>query len=159
MKKKFLILTLICFLFSFTCGCAHKIPQYLPGENEGDFHFVWVCKKPFGFFFLPDDNEGYYGLLKGYIEKEGKLAYFYSAFNPNDGRTYFLEGENIDDLFYHESFTGHGYYYKNDFGVHIKDDSINFFAGEVPELRFEKMTKETFLERYGEIENVSELLG
>ncbi len=96
--------------------------------------------------------------MKGYIEKEGELSCFYSAFNLIDGRTYFLEGENIDDLFYHESFTGHAYHYKNDFSVYIKDDLINFFGGELPTLRFDKMTREDFIKQHGDIENLSELL-
>ncbi len=158
MKKKLLVLTLICFLLSLVCGCNSKIPKYLPRENEGDSQFVWVCKEPFGFFYLPDDDEGHYGFLKGYIEKEGELICFYSAFLSIDGRTYFQEEKNWDFYFDNESFSGHGYYYKNDFSVYIKDDPINFFDEELPELRFDKMTKEDFLLQYGDIKNVSELL-
>ena len=44
------------------------------------------------------DDEGYYVFFKGYIEKEGELRCFYSAFNAIDGNTYFLEGENISEL-------------------------------------------------------------
>ena len=86
MKKKLLILTAICFLFSFVCGCAHEIPEYLPGEREGDSQFVWVCQEPFGFFFRPDINKFNYGLLKGYLEKEDEFVCFYSEFERINGK-------------------------------------------------------------------------
>jgi len=158
MKKFLLVNTLLILVLLLACGCNRGNPKYLPGENEGDSHFIWLCQEPFGFFFLPDDDEGYYGFLKGRIEKDGELRCFYSAFNPVDGRTYFLEEEDIDELFYHESFSGHAYYSKNDFSMYIKYDPINFFDGELPTLQFDKMTKEDFLEQYGDIENLSELL-
>ena len=56
------------------------------------------------------------------------------------------------------AFGGHTEYYENYFAFEVEHDPVNFFGGELPELRFDKMTKEDFLEQYGEIENVSELL-
>ncbi len=166
MKKKFLGLTLICILLFFISGCAPKTPKYLPGENEGDSQFVWVCEKPFAFFYLPDDNEGCYGFLKGYIEKNSEFICFYSEWLKCDGITYFKEENSLWEdkkngmgyIFDNESFTGYGDYYKNKFYLDIMDDRMNFFDGEFPELRFDKMTKEDFLERYGDIEEVSENL-
>ena len=41
-------------------------------------------------------------------------------------------------------------YYESYFNLMIKHDDVNFFDGEFPTLRFEKMTKEEFRETYGE---------
>ena len=187
MKKKLLILTLICFLLSLACGCNREIPAFLPGESEGDSQFVWVCKEPFSFFYPTDNYDDYWkrvneynerqekeglppilyptdtyevccGLLKGYIEKEGELVCFYSDFSLCDRRTYFEEEKIWGDPSTYECFWGYADYYENYFDLEIDGDLINFFGGELPELRFDKMTKEDFLEQYGEIENVSELL-
>ena len=158
MKKKLLVLTLICFLLSLACGCTHKSPKYLPGLNEGDSGFVWVCKEPFGFFYITNELEGHYGPLKGYVWKEGEFVCFYSAYFNVDGYTYFQEEKNWDYYFDNESFSADGYYFENYFSLYIEDDPMNFFDGELPELRFDKMTKEDFLLQYGYVENISELL-
>ncbi len=159
MKKKLLILTVICVLFSLVCGCAHEIPEYLPGENEGDSHFVWLCQEPFGFFSTAyDTTRCHNGLLKGYIEKEGEFVCFYSEFDRIDGRTYFQEEKNWGDPSKNDSFDSHADYYENYFELEIYCDYVNFFGGELPTLRFDKMTKQDFIEQHGDIENVSELL-
>ena len=165
MKKKFLILALICLLLSLVCGCGRGISKHLPGENEEDSKFVWVCKEPFGFFYLPDDDERrYYGFLKGHIWKDGKFVCFYSAYLNMDGNTYFNEITSFHEdkdwgsVYRNESFSGWGSYYKNDFYLYVEDDPMNFFDGKLPLLRFYKMTKEDFLEKYGDIKNISELL-
>lgn len=186
MKKKHLILALICILLSLTCGCTTKTPEFTPGENEGDSRFVWVCKEPFGFFYTTNDYEDFLEalnkhneklekegvpdtffytptslsdvLLKGYIEKEGKFVCFYSDFNPIGGSTDFWKKETWGDPSEYASFWGYADYYKNVFYLDIEDDPMNFFGGELPELQFDKMTKEDFLEKYGDIKNVSELL-
>ena len=167
MKRKLLVLILICFLLSITCGCTRGTPKYLPGTSEGDSGFVWVCKEPFGFFYPTDEFEWGAGLLKGHIWKEGKFVCFYSSYFNIDGNTYFKEitsfqedknRGSIGSVFSNESFSGDGYYYKNDFSLYIEDDPMNFFDGELPKLRFDKMTKEDFLEKYGDIGNISEFL-
>ncbi len=121
--------------------------------------FVWVCKKPFGFFSPTDDHGNkYYGHLKGYFEDKDGLTCFYMLFNPIDGLTDFIKPEAWDDPSEYDSFCGRGNYYENYFDLEIVRDRINFFDGELPTLRFEKMTKDAFLEEYREIENIPELL-
>ena len=41
------------------------------------------------------------------------------------------------------------------FDLTIMEDYINFFNGELPTLRFEKMTKEEFKKEYGEVKNIT----
>ncbi len=167
MKKKFLILALICILLSLTCGCTRGMPKFLPGENEEDAWCVWVCKEPFGFFYSTDNFKCGAGELKGHIFKDGKFVCFYSSYLNIDGNTYFKEITSFQEdensvhtgsTFYNESFSGRGSYYKNDFYFYVEDDPMNFFDGELPKLKFYKMTKEDFLLKYGDIKNVSELL-
>ena len=183
MKKKFLILTLICILLSFACGCGREVPEFLPGESEEDSQFVWVCKKPFGFFYPTYNYDAFWevlneytekeamppvypsgtyeicwGLLKGYIEKEDALVCFYSEFSPCGQETSFRQEENWGDPSKYDSFWGYADYHENFFDLEIECDHINFFGGELPTLRFEKVAKEDFLEQYGKIENVSALL-
>ncbi len=159
MKKGLAISILICFLFSFFCGCTNKPPLFLPGEQEADSMFVWVCKKPFGFFSPTDDlGNKYYGDLKGYFEDKDGLTCFYMLFNPISGLTDFIKPETLGNSSEDDSFCGRGDYHENYFDLEIVRDQINFLDGEFPTLRFEKMTKDAFLEEYGEIENVSELL-
>ena len=165
MKRKLVILTVICLFLSLVCGCSRAVPKYLPGENKGDSQFVWVCGEPFGFFFTTDAFEDEWGAMKGYIEKNGEFVCFYSAFMPVGGNTAFQEGKweratylSADNNHRDYDFKGYGDYYKTDFYLEIRDDPINFFDGELPELRFDKMTKEAFLEQYGDNETISELL-
>ncbi len=159
MKKKLSVLIIICFWLLLICGCTNEIPEFLPGEHGGDLNFVWVCKKPFGFFALTDDHaKQYYGHLKGYIECEEGFVCFYTAFDAIDGATDFRESKIWGDSSEYDSFWGYADYNENYFDLEIERDRINFFGGELPTLRFEKMTKEAFLEEFGEIENVSELL-
>lgn len=153
MKKNFLVLALICILFSLTCGCTHEIPEFLPGEKEEDAQFVWVCKEPFSIFALTDDHkEQYYGHMKGYIENESEFSYFYSVFNRIDGTTNFIQEELWDDPSEYESFWGYVDYRKNYFDLEITRDNINFFGGTLPKMRFEKMTKEEFAKKYPSID-------
>jgi len=97
-------------------------------------------------------------LLKGCIEKESQFVCLYSAFYPCDQRTYFQEEKLWGDPSTYESFWGYADYRENYFDLEIDGDLINFFDGELPSLRFDKMPKEDFIEQYGDIENVSELL-
>lgn len=182
MKRKFISLTLICVLLISLCGCIRERPKYLPGKNEGDSQFVWVCKKPFAFFCPTYNYEDYWktrneynkengypieepiacgvfeGVLKGCIEKEGEFIRFYSGFFYYDQTTYFYEEKNWGNPSKNENFSGHAYYYKNYFELVIGYDPENFFDSERPELRFDKMTKEDFLKSYGDVEGISKHL-
>ena len=157
MKKKLISLTLICVLAFLLCGCIPERPEYLPGAKEEDINFVWVCEKPFSYFVV--DKESTTGLpyLKGYIKKEEEPLCFYMH-EENDVITTFVEQTVWESRYGYDAFWGNSNYYEDYFEFEVEHDKINFFDGELPELRFDKMRKEDFLAKYGDIENVSELL-
>lgn len=148
----------MCVLLSLFCGCAHEVPKYLPGEQAGDENYVWVCKEPFAFFSVTYDPDiGYKGYLRGYgyIEGEEGFKDFYAIYNLINGRTSFHFPEFRDDDSSKDGFEGYAHYYKNHFVFLIVRDDINFFGGELPTLRFDKMTKEEFVKKY---ENLSDFV-
>ena len=156
--KKFIGLTLICVLLLSLCGCIAEQPEYLPGAKEEDVNFVWVCEKPFSYFVVDrEELSNGYPCLKGYITKEGKPVCFYMC-EANNVQTTFEEPSVWENSCGYPAFLGDTEYYEDYFEFEVERDNINFFDGELPKLRFDKMRKEDFLAKYGDIENVSELL-
>ena len=149
MKRKLFLLTSICVLLSLLCGCAHEIPDFLPGEHEEDGNFVWLCKDPFAVFSSTDDYR-YLGSghLKGYIQGEKGFTCFYMVFNSINGRTYFRTPEIEEETSEYDCFWGDAYYYENYFNVETVCDKISFFDGALPTLQFEKIAKDDFLTEY-----------
>ncbi len=165
MKKALSIVILICILLSLLCGCIVGTPEFLPGEHEGDENYVWVCKEPFVYFalvnktedtefylkFYTDSGHGYSSpSFKACFEDETDYTFFYASYNPKDGATTFAVPGLLDEYSAEEYFWGRGDYYQDYFEFEIGNDFVNFFNGELPTLRFEKMTKEQFCETYGE---------
>ncbi len=158
MKMRVAVFGLLCFFLSLFSGCISDRPEYLPGMNEEDVQFIWVCKEPFSYFVVDKEElSGGYPCLKGYITKENKFLCFYMHEELNT-ISCFVEEKLWDTATRSDGFWGHTKYYGEYFEFEAEHDPINFFGGELPTLRFEKMTKEDFLEEFGEIENVSELL-
>ncbi len=151
MKKKLSVVILICFLLSLLCGCTEKkIPEFLPGQHEGDENYVWVCKEPFACFFLIKQPETNSVDFKVYFENEDDISSFDSTYNFRSNNMQFGQlsfGEYND---FESYFSGSAEFQQDKFEVKVKFDDINFFGGELPTLRFEKMTKEEFHEIYGE---------
>ena len=69
---------------------------------------------------------------------------------PIGGTTELCEAEKFYDEDLYNTVVGYADYRKNYFDFEVEYDNINFFDGELPTLRFEKMTKEEFRETYGE---------
>ncbi len=160
MEKKLSVLMLICVLLMLFCGCTNEVPKFLPGQQGGDGKFVWVCEAPVAYFALTGDHgQNYYGHMKGYIEGEEGFSCFYTYFDIHGGITEFMESELWDDPSGYASFWGYAKYYEEYFEFETERDRINFFGGELPTLKFEKMPKEDFLEEYPDFENASELVG
>ncbi len=158
MKKILFLLVLMCVLLSLFCGCAHEVPKFLPGEQAGDENCVWVCTEPFAFFSLDDSKIKYIGCFQGYgyIKSEEGFKDFFAMYNSIDGNTRFTFPEFWDETLDKDSLWGSAYYYKDYFDFTTEDDDINFFSGELPSLRFYKMTKEEFAKKY---ETLSEFVG
>ncbi len=165
MKKALSVVVLICILFSLLCGCTVGTPEFLPGEHEGDENYVWVCKEPFVYFalvnktedtdfylkFYTDTGSGYASpSFKACFEDETDYTFFYANYNPINGSTTFSVPGLLDEYSAEEYFGGRGDYYQDYFEFEVRNDFVNFFNGELPTLRFEKMTKEQFFETYGE---------
>ena len=142
MKKKLSVVVLVCIIFSLLCGCTTRVPSLFPGKTDGDENFVWVCKEPFAYFSLDKEKKVRSSpCLKGYFEKDGELPCLYLYFMPIGGTTELCEAEKFYDEDLYNTVVGYADYRKNYFDFEVEYDNINFFDGELPTLRFEKMTK------------------
>ncbi len=165
MKKKLSVVVLACIIFSLLCGCTVGTPEFLPGEHEGDENFVWVCKEPFVYFALvnkTDDTDFYLKVYtdnsSGFVspsfkvcfEDESDYTFFYADYSPIDGTMGFYVPGILDEYSAEEYFWGTGDYYQDYFEFEVGNDFVNFFDGELPLFRFDKMTKEQFCKTYGE---------
>ncbi len=159
MVKKLSVFIYICGLFILFCSCTTEVSEFLPGQQVGDEDFVWVCKKPFAYFALTEDHgQDHYGHMKGYFEKKEEKFCFYSYFDIYGGITDFTGPEFWGDSSANDDFWGYAKYYETYFEFEIECDRINFFNGELPTLRFEKMTKEEFLKVYPDIQKASDIV-
>lgn len=158
MKRCIALFVISCFFLLLFCGCIPEQPEHLPGSKEEDVNFVWVCEAPFSYFVV-DRVELYngYPCLKGYMTKGNEPLCFY-LHEENNAVTTFVEQTVWESKYGYDAFWGDTVYYENYFECEVEHDRINFFDGELPKLRFDKMTKEDFLEKYGDIDGVSENL-
>lgn len=158
MKNRISLVVVISFIVLLFSGCIRERPEHLPGMKEDDVEFVWVCENPFSYFVVDkvELSKGY-PCLKGYIMKENEFSCFYMHEELNV-ISCFVEEKLWDSTRSSDAVRGHTKYYEDYFEFEAEHDLINFFDGELPELRFDKMAKKDFLEQYGEIKNVSELL-
>ena len=150
MKKKLSVVVLICILFSLLCGCTKEVPKFLPGQHEGDKSFIWICKEPFAYFFLNDSTEKKPAAFGICLEKGNERHFFYGDYTVRTGTMGFIRSGFFEGFEEYMVFGGNSEYYESYFNLMIKHDDVNFFDGEFPTLRFEKMTKEEFRETYGE---------
>ena len=165
MKKKLSVVVLVCIIFSLLCGCTVGTPEFLPGEQEGDENYVWVCKEPFAYFTLVNKTEDEKFYLKVYndysesyaspsfkacFENECDYTFFYASYNARDGRTTFYTPGLLDEYSAEEYFFGSGDYRKDYFDFEVEHQYVDFSDGELTTLRFDKITKEEFCETYGE---------
>ena len=149
MKKKLSVVVLICIIFSLLCGCENPNSKYMPKHYADRENYVWVCKEPFSVMFLSEtySNEDCEYFEAHFEEKDGYLLSL-ASFTPHGDDVFFQKPyvTSEKDLF----FFGHADYNEDYFDFTVTSDFINFFDGELPTLRFEKMTKEEFREVYGE---------
>ena len=155
MKKRLSVVVLLCFLFSLLCGCTAKTPQFLPGEQEGDENYVWVCKEPFAYFSLNTPTEEIPAKFKLYLEKNEKIHFFYGDYTLRSGALGFVREDYFNGADETAALGGTAEFYESYFDLVLVHDFINFFDGEFPTLRFEKMTKEEFKKEYGEVKNIT----
>ncbi len=149
MKKKLSVVVLICIIFSLLCGCENPNSKYMPKHCANRENYVWVCKEPFAFMFLSETySSENYEYFEAYFEEEDGYLLSLASFTPHGVDGCFTKPDAVDEkgLF----FWGYADYYEDYFDFTVTRDFINLFDGELPTLRFEKMTKEQFRETYGE---------